>query len=144
MRQELEVPDSVIAEVYGQGMTAKDIGVYLDIRTQSVTARLRKMGVTLRDRSTRALMVRDRIGHRREQHPRWKGGVSPRPDLNAGRWKEIRAEVLERDEFCCTECGGTKRLSVHHDEDGSLRTLCSPCHIRLHKPEEARWGRKDR
>lgn len=43
----------------------------------------------------------------------------------------------------CDECGGSQLLSVHHidrnirnNAAGNLRTLCSPCHARLHNDED--------
>lgn len=57
------------------------------------------------------------------------------------KWRELRAAVLERDNFACYRCEkrnkAGKGLSVHHllpraeggeDEMSNLVTLCHPCH----------------
>lgn len=59
-----------------------------------------------------------------------------------------RKEVLERDNFSCTECGSGVNLVVHHkDFNGrgrkvvnngldNLTTVCRSCHVKIHTP---RW-----
>ncbi len=60
-----------------------------------------------------------------------------------------REIVLLRDGYCCTNCGGTNQLCVHHrdwngrghpDADNhpdNLITLCNSCHMKLHYPRIA-------
>lgn len=60
--------------------------------------------------------------------------------LRDPRWQRKRLEVMKRDGFCCRMCRDeTKTLNVHHTyyerglspweyPDGSLYTLCEPCH----------------
>ena len=63
--------------------------------------------------------------------------------LDRKRWSLVRREALDRDGWRCTTCGAAGRLEVHHrtsirDAPGkayalaNLRTLCRPCHFRLH------------
>jgi hypothetical protein len=47
----------------------------------------------------------------------------------------------------CEICGGTRRLSVHHKDTNpqnndlvNLQTVCTPCHNRIHRSWEKRWG----
>jgi hypothetical protein len=57
--------------------------------------------------------------------------------------REIREAVISRDK-CCTVCGKTSGLEVHHviyrskggtDDMGNLVTLCKSCHAEKHKGE---------
>lgn len=61
-------------------------------------------------------------------------------------WKDIRREILERDDFRCVFCGSGGRFSdiileIDHitprsagggNEPENLRTLCRNCHVRRH------------
>jgi hypothetical protein len=64
-------------------------------------------------------------------------------------WQKKRLEILERDSFCCLDCGeNEKQLHVHHSgylrgfkpweyPDCTFRTLCEECHqIAERKREE--------
>ncbi len=65
--------------------------------------------------------------------------------LKDPRWQKKRLEILDRDEWRCTECGSKdKTLTVHHgyyekdkepwEYDGeTLRTLCEGCHEETHE-----------
>lgn len=56
------------------------------------------------------------------------------------RWQRLRLEVMQRDGFACVACGSQDTtLNVHHGyyakdrepwdyEEGTLWTLCEPCH----------------
>lgn len=58
--------------------------------------------------------------------------------LRDPRWQKKRLRVMERDGFCCQNCGDTTTtLNVHHfeyngdpweTEDGNLITFCEDCH----------------
>jgi len=58
--------------------------------------------------------------------------------LRDPRWQRKRLEVMERDDFTCSDCGDEKStLSVHHKQyhgdpwDApmwALETLCEKCH----------------
>jgi hypothetical protein len=49
----------------------------------------------------------------------------------------MRERVLERDRFRCRVCGARQRLLIHHrdrhNEPKVLVTLCSRCHVRIHR-----------
>jgi len=61
-------------------------------------------------------------------------------------WKQLRREILERDDFTCRFCGRGGRFSdylleVHHiiwrrhggqDQPSNLMTICVECHDKLH------------
>lgn len=66
------------------------------------------------------------------------------------RWFEKKARIIKRDNFCCSICGSTEHLLVHHKqyhfnskenrmcypweyEDRYLTTLCESCHKRGHQ-----------
>jgi len=64
----------------------------------------------------------------------WNGRAEP--EYNT--WRNLRDEVLERDNYRCTICGGKENLDVHHikpkRKDGqdvleNLVTLCEKCHV---------------
>lgn len=53
-------------------------------------------------------------------------------------WRNVRDEILERDQYCCTQCGSNDNLDVHHliprrkggkDVPENLLTLCEKCHV---------------
>ena len=57
------------------------------------------------------------------------------------RWKALRMQALERDEWQCVECGARRRLEVDHIEPvrdrpdlayalHNLQVLCCRCHAR--------------
>ncbi|MEI6799037.1 MAG: HNH endonuclease [Pseudomonadota bacterium] len=67
------------------------------------------------------------------------------------RWQVLRAAVLERDGWACTQCGAVRRLEVDHIKPvrthphlsfspANLATLCRVCHTKKtrievgHKP----------
>lgn len=65
------------------------------------------------------------------------------------RWQKKRLEILERDNFTCTECGDNEStLHVHHSHykkgakvwdynNVSLFTLCENCHKKKHEEVKA-------
>lgn len=69
------------------------------------------------------------------------GAISDRGDIAVRRW---RCAVLERDGYCCAECGDEGQLEAHHiirwadspflrvEPDNGI-TLCKACHVALHK-----------
>lgn len=73
-------------------------------------------------------------------HYAWKGGRS-RP-MNRRAWRELRAQIIERDDYTCQECGKAScTLIAHHiipwpegpDEASNLITWCRSCHTRYHR-----------
>lgn len=67
---------------------------------------------------------------------RWRNG-------STRAWRRLRAEILERDGYRCTNlihgrrCTATTRLEVHHTKEHGdellapkeeLATICRPCH----------------
>lgn len=71
-------------------------------------------------------------GRRRKSRRKEKHAVPP----------DVRAFVLERDSFRCTECGAQNNLHLHHvvhranggsEDADNLVTLCPRCHYEKHK-----------
>lgn len=65
----------------------------------------------------------------------------PRLALNSEEYRELRAEILNRDGWKCQCCGSAVDLQIHHlvrrsqlgsDEFDNLITLCAECHGRHH------------
>jgi 5-methylcytosine-specific restriction endonuclease McrA len=63
--------------------------------------------------------------------------------LQDKRWKERRAEIIQRDGGKCQKCQSTEKLHVHHlwycsgempweSSDDALVTLCHLCHYGMH------------
>ncbi len=94
------------------------------------------------------------MNRRRSDFARHSASVTRGP-----RWKALRLQALERDEWRCVQCGTRKGLEVDHIEPvrdrpdlayalSNLQCLCGRCHARKtrievgHKPlppERARW-----
>ncbi len=62
--------------------------------------------------------------------------------LKSDKWKNIRDEVLKRDDFRCKRCGSALNLEFHHitypadfnyDCAENIVTLCHGCHGKIHK-----------
>ena len=56
-------------------------------------------------------------------------------------WKNVRWQIMERDEFTCVRCGSSHNLHVHHikrkgngggESFDNLITLCRSCHSQEH------------
>jgi len=60
----------------------------------------------------------------------WDGTISRRE----AQWRKARTQALKRDNYCCTQCGSTEELEVHHlkptggNKLDNLQTLCQKCH----------------
>ncbi|WP_146347878.1 HNH endonuclease [Phaeobacter marinintestinus] len=57
------------------------------------------------------------------------------------RWKALRMQALDRDDWACVQCGDRRRLEIDHIEPvkdrpdlayslANLQTLCGRCHAR--------------
>lgn len=84
---------------------------------------------------------------RKENHPNWKGGITPLNILLRGsrKYSQWRVEVFKRDNFTCQDCGDDKggNLNAHHIKHWAKypelrfniengKTLCKECHLKLH------------
>ncbi len=62
--------------------------------------------------------------------------------INMGFWRStVRPAVLKRANYKCEECGGTRRLCVHHEsyEEQTIdnfKVLCFACHTLHHRQEK--------
>ena len=79
-----------------------------------------------------------KIGMRGNGNANWKND----PDYRGWDFKDARTKVLERDNYCCTQCGDNHLLCVHHitpweySHDNNLTnliTLCISCHLHIHR-----------
>jgi len=86
-------------------------------------------------------------------HPNWKGDKTKYGYTSRKKWKQVREEVLQRDNYRCQYCGRTlsenfkefgESINVHHiepfketktHEKSNLITLCSSCHGKQHGSE---------
>ena len=89
--------------------------------------------------------------NRRREHMRHSAKVTRGP-----RWKALRMQVLDRDDWQCVQCGERRGLEIDHIEPvrdrpdlaftlSNLQTLCGRCHARktrieigLGRPDPAR------
>ena len=71
---------------------------------------------------------------KRDDHKRYSRHVTSQP-----RWKALRLQALERDDWKCRKCGTRQRLEVDHVEPvrtrpdlawtlSNLQVLCGRCH----------------
>ena len=58
------------------------------------------------------------------------------------RIRQLRQQILRRDNWRCESCGTMLNLDVHHsefrshsgsDSEENLATLCAACHARVHR-----------
>jgi 5-methylcytosine-specific restriction endonuclease McrA len=110
-----------------------------------------------------------RCSKQRERNPAWRGGVTNISELirKSDKYLFWRRKILIRDSYCCTECGNSNNLEVHHkislrkiikrfklktlDEAYSCKflwnlfngiTLCDSCHILIDKQRKRFVGVK--
>ncbi len=66
----------------------------------------------------------------------------PRLRLDSELYDQLRKQVLRRDGWTCQSCGKKSNLEVHHkqfrgrsgdDSEENLITLCTGCHLLLHR-----------
>ena len=66
----------------------------------------------------------------------------PRLRLDFLPYESLRQQILRRDGWRCQSCGTMSNLEVHHrefrshsgaDSDENLITLCTACHVRVHR-----------
>lgn len=61
--------------------------------------------------------------------------------LRSGDWIKRKHEIIQRDGYCCTQCGSKERIEVHHKDyfpgakaweypESDLVTLCHKCHTK--------------
>lgn len=87
---------------------------------------------------------RRRFGMRLEDYTRWKArkycskqcSYIRGPIKHKSTFHRLAREFLENS---CANCGSTENLDVHHkdgnyknNDPGNLKTLCHPCHMKLH------------
>lgn len=77
----------------------------------------------------------------------WDGITSQKK----AEWWNIRTQVLQRDEYRCTQCGCTEQLEIHHIKPTggmkmeNLQTLCHSCHAKTPsygRSRQSKTGRK--
>lgn len=89
----------------------------------------------------------------RDQHPKWKGGITPERQAfyASPEWKRVERLVKKRDKHTCQRCGKVKtrgegqQFDVHHIVSfacvklraaiDNLVYLCESCHYWVHGPE---------
>ena len=74
------------------------------------------------------------------------------------QWRIVRRQVLDRDNWTCTNCGGRGRMEVDYIRPisrggkpfdlNNLRALCRTCHVKISgklsrkpPPERAAWDK---
>lgn len=110
-----EVSTETIISLYKSGMTGKEVGGAVGLSRTQVIRRLKSSGVDVR--SSKNALAEYTATHKKENHPRWKGGVTPinimiRQDPRYIEWRE---SIFSRDNYTCqvTNARGG-RLEVHH------------------------------
>lgn len=81
-----------------------------------------------------------------EEHPRWRGGITPitQAERGSNRYFKWRRLVFERDGYKCVWCGSKERIEGDHIkawakfpelrfEVSNGRTLCYECHLSIRR-----------
>ena len=149
--------DDVLRDLYGSGLSGREIAVQLGLNVKTVICALSRLGISSRSpEETKTLqgergivvprvkywlgkkqppeMVEKRISKiRGANHWLWKGGDSDR-----------RAYRKVVDKQLCARCGARQNLAIHHvnfdhydDVPDNLIVLCVSCHSSVHK--QAYW-----
>lgn len=125
-----------------KGLTQPEIADILGCSGPYLCRLMKDMDIETRSKGARA----------GEDHPKWADGGSSR---YYGSWDKAKKKALERDEYTCRSCGGTREdykhrtvsgLEVHHHKPYSafedkteanklsnLITLCVECHPKYEK-----------
>lgn len=94
------------------------------------------------------------VNRKRSEYKRHSAKVTRGP-----RWKALRVQVLDRDDWQCVQCGERRRLEIDHIKPvrthpelsydlNNLQTLCGRCHARKTRlevghtplpPERQKW-----
>ncbi len=98
---------------------------------------LRQLGLSYQDIASLFGVSRQRV------HQITTGYQQLEVSLRDGTWyRKIHDAIIERDKYKCQKCDSEENLIVHHfDADdknnqfGNLLTLCSSCHLSLHRPD---------
>lgn len=124
-----------------QKMSLKQIAKEAGCTFGTVATVLRTLGIERRGRKE-CLRVRYPERRKPEDHPNWKGGITPinHAIRTSTRMKEWRIACLKRDNYTCQDCGARGvRLEVDHIKQFAYhpelrfelsngKTLCKPCH----------------
>lgn len=135
-----------LLELYKSGLSGTQIGLKLGIAKSSVTRRLKKSGIHLKDSSSYSGESRYWL---------WKGEDYIDPIIRKYNQRKLRKwslSVRTRDEHRCVDCGiSGVRLHSHHiipiqdcinlpiefDIENGI-TLCTKCHKDRHKEQRDR------
>lgn len=72
------------------------------------------------------------LSMRKENHPKWKGGISERTYASRAIIDEKKKEINK-----CEKCGSSEKLEGHHRKGYSedlydIEILCVECHAEVH------------
>lgn len=136
-----EIKTELLIELYQSGLSATQIGQKFGLFKSSVSRRLKKAGIKLRDTSDYS---------KDKRYWLWKGQNYLDPLVRFRNQRKSRnwsLAVRERDNHTCTQCGATNvDLEAHHvislkeclnselalDVNNGI-TVCIPCHRKLDK-----------
>lgn len=140
-KKKSNIKTSEILKLYQSGLSSEQIGKKLGFAKSSISRRLKKSGVTLRNSS-------DYSGEKR--YWLWKG-IDHLPEItrkrNQLKHRKWSLNVRKRDGYKCTKCGSNDiKLEAHHIvglseclntslefDINNGTTLCIPCHRSIHK-----------
>ena len=129
-------------------------------RCKSCVSKIRIYSKKHKENISKAKIGKPRLNLRGENHPNWKGGITPiKTKLrNSLEYEEWRKKVFERDLYTCQDCGEIGNY-LHADHIKSFseypklrfdihngRTLCVDCHFfrtwNKIMPKNNKWGHK--
>lgn len=135
-----DVKNEIIIKMYQSGSSSEQIGNELGLAKSSVSRRLKKLGIQLRNSSSYS---------GKDRYWLWKGEKYLDPIIRRYNQRKLRKwskAVRDRDGHKCTKCGSLKYLHAHHkvpielcidseiefDTSNGI-TLCAKCHKAIHK-----------
>lgn len=130
---------------YGYSLCKCACGTIKEFENRALKFSGTKSCCCLRINHGRSMMNELNNNRKRENHPRWKGGISSERDCyeKTAKYKQFKQSVLSSYNNTCQKCGSTSDINIHHfvpfSESKELRMdannvgcLCESCHRLFH------------
>jgi hypothetical protein len=136
-KQKLD-PALVMYLYVNRGLSTVDIARQLEVHKSSVSACLRKQGISKgandENRDPFGRYIKEGVSYapmKGERCYNWKGGE--------GVYRSIAFEYYDK---VCVHCGSEKNIQIHHidknrknNHPSNLRVVCASCHMKVEHPD---------